>query len=106
MGTLSLIVLNSAAGFYAASLWSFFAWIRFKHRSFVLAAINAVLCLASLSLGVASLSVGVAFLEFAVMGPPLYWLRWVVVPLLALPATIHLVVWIKAKKFVVERVVD
>ena len=91
-----LIIINAAAGFYAASLWGFFAWTRIRSRRHLWAAIDVIACISS------SL-VGVAYLEAALtQTSPAGWLRWVVVPVLVLPASLHLASWMRARRFIAD----
>lgn len=91
-----LIVANSAAGLFAASLWGFFAWTRMRGHRWLWAAIDILMALSAAS-------VGYAYLEAAVTtSPPASWLRWAVVPVLVLPVVLHLASWMRARRFIAD----
>lgn len=91
-----LIVANATAGFYAASLWGFFAWIRFRAGQWLWAVVDVAAC-------AATGAVGVAYLQAAIThaNPPV-WLRWAVIPVLVLPVSLHLASWMRARRFIAD----
>lgn len=97
--SLFLIAINAGAGFFSASIWFFFSFERWKQNRLVLAAIDMLMA-------IVGLSIGIAYLAFAITDHPPTWVRYLVFPVLVIPALLHLYSWIKARRFMAETRTD
>lgn len=88
---------NAFAGFYAASLWGFFAVMRARGREWWWALFDVILA-------GCSIVAGLAYFLLATNPPASFrWfelLRFLVVPILVLPTTLHFATWRHTRAFI------
>ena len=89
-----LLGANASAGFFAAVVWGYFAVVRWNRGRKFLSFVDGIMT------GVSAI-VGAGYAWF-ILNPdtPPVWLRWFVLPALALPACLHLTSWMQARRFI------